>query len=96
MALFVHVRDSDGAVVFSIEASLTGGSKKTVTLAHKHRKPVLHLTKEGGSGTPEQDLLRFLRERGIEVLNLAGPRASKEPDVAGFVREVLEKARAAA
>jgi len=28
------VRDSDGTVVFSIDPVLTGGSKKTVTLAH--------------------------------------------------------------
>jgi len=27
----------------------------------------------------------------IEVLNLAGPRASKEPEVGAFVREVLDK-----
>jgi len=36
--------------------------------------------------------LRFLREHDIRVLNVAGPRASKEPDVASFVMEVLEKA----
>src|SRR6266542_4186564 len=33
-----NVRDSDGTVVFSIATMLTGGSKKTVDLAHKHRK----------------------------------------------------------
>ena len=35
-----HARDSDGTVVFSIAPVLTGGSKKTIELAHKHRKPV--------------------------------------------------------
>jgi hypothetical protein len=91
-----NVRDSDGTVVFSIEAKLTGGSKKTVTLAHRRHKTMLRLSREGGSGTPEQDLLRFLREHGIQVLNVAGPRASKEPEAAAFVREVLETAWAAA
>lgn len=91
-----NVRDSDGTVVFSIAAKLTGGSKKTVTLAHQHNKPVLHLPRDGGSAAPEQDLLRFIREHKIAVLNVAGPRASKEPEVAAFMREVLEKAWVAA
>ena len=34
-----NVRDSDGTVVFSIAAVLTGGSKKTVLLARKHGSP---------------------------------------------------------
>jgi len=38
-----NVRDSDGTAVFSISPVLTGGSKKTVDLAHKHRKPVVHI-----------------------------------------------------
>ena len=91
-----NVRDSDGTLVFSIATMLTGGSKKTVDLARKHRKPVLHLSRNGGELSPEQELQRFLSEHHIRVLNVGGPRASKEPDVAGFVKEVLEKAWASA
>jgi hypothetical protein len=40
-----NMRDSDSTVAFSIAAVLTGGSKKTVQLAHEHRKPVLHLSR---------------------------------------------------
>ena len=87
-----NVSDSHGTVVFSIAARLTGGLKKTVELARKHHKPVLHLSREGGPPLPEQRLLRFLREHGIKILNVAGPRASKEPEVAAFVKEVLDKA----
>ena len=47
-----NVRDSDGTVVFSIATMLTGGSKKTVDLARKHRKPVLHLSRNGGELFP--------------------------------------------
>ena len=86
-----NVRDSDGTVVFSIGATLTGGSKKTVTLAQKHRKPVLHLSRDGGLIPPEQELLNFIRQHNIRVLNVAGPRGSKEPDVAAFVKQVLAK-----
>ena len=86
-----NVRDSAGTVVFSIASVLTGGSKKTVDLARKHQKPVLHLSRDGGPREPEQELLRFLRKHHIQVLNAAGPRASKEPEVENFVREVLDK-----
>jgi hypothetical protein len=34
-----NVRDSDGTVLFSLVAELTGGSKKTVDFAKKHHKP---------------------------------------------------------
>jgi len=37
-----NVRDSDGTVVFSIAPVLTGSSQKTIELAHKHHKPVMH------------------------------------------------------
>ncbi len=87
-----NVRDSDGTVVFSIAATLSGGSKKTVFLAEKHGKPVLRISREGGPAAPEQALRGFIQEHGIKVLNVAGPRASKEPEVAAFVCEVLERA----
>ena len=87
-----NARDSDGTVVFSIAAVLTGGPKKTVDLARRHHKPVLHLCRGGGPLSPEQALRRFLRDNDIKVLNVAGPRASKEPEVAGFVTQVLERA----
>lgn len=87
-----NVRDSDGTVAFSIAAVLTGGSKQTVDFCNKRNKPVLHISRQGGLAAPEQVLLRFVDCHGIRVLNVAGPRASKEPDVAAFVREVLEKA----
>jgi hypothetical protein len=91
-----NVRDSDGTVVFSIASVLTGGSKKTVLLAHKHGKPVLHLSRDGGLASPEQVLLHFIEHYAIKVLNVAGPRASKEPEVYGFVEQVLTNALGAA
>ena len=72
-----NVRDSDATVVISIGEILTGGSKKTVELAHKHGKPVLHLAKASMASVPEAILRRFVEEHGIKVLNVGGPRASK-------------------
>jgi len=87
-----NVRDSDGTVVFSIGAVLSGGSKKTVSLAHKHGKPVLHISRDGGPAFPDQELVRFIQAHNIRVLNVAGPRGSKEREVAAFVKTVLQQA----
>jgi hypothetical protein len=86
-----NVRDSDGTIVFSIAPVLTGGSKKTIELAHKYRKPVIHIARDGGAASPARALLRFIQDNQIKVLNVAGPRASKEPEVGAFVKEVLEE-----
>lgn len=91
-----NVRDSDGTVLFSINPILTGGSKKTVFLAHKLGRPILRLARDGGPAAPEEALCHFIREKRVRVLNVAGPRTSTEPEVAAFVRDVLEKAWAGA
>jgi hypothetical protein len=41
---------------------------------------------------PAEILRNFIRTHGIRVLNVAGPRASKEPAVGEFVKEVLSRA----
>lgn len=87
-----NVWDSDGTVVFSIGAVLSGGSKKTVSLAYKHGKPVLHISRDGGPAFPDQELLRFIQAHNICALNVAGPRESKEREVAAFAKTVLQEA----
>ncbi len=89
-----NVRDSDGTVVLSMVETLTGGTSETVGFARALGKPVLHLWRNGGPATPELELLRFIRDNGIKVLNVAGPRASQAPEIGAFVREVFEKALA--
>ncbi len=67
---------------------MTGGSKKTIDFAMKHNKPWLHIYR--GDHFPEVTFLEFIREHRIKILNVAGPRASKEPEVGAFVKRVLE------
>ena len=87
-----NVRDSDGTALFSIAAVLTKKLKKTVALAHKYGKPVLHISQNSGLAQPAQELLRLIHEYDIKVLNVAGPRTSKEPGICEFVVDVLQKA----
>jgi hypothetical protein len=86
-----NVSDSDGTAIISIAANLTGGSKRTTELARKHKKPCVHISK-ARHGDAAESLRRFIEKHGIKILNVAGSRASKEPEVAAFVREVLERA----
>lgn len=87
-----NVRDSDGTVILSLAETLTGGSRKTAELARQHGKPWLHLAREAARDDAGDQLRRFTQEHNIRVLNVAGPRASTEPEVGEFVRAVLDRA----
>jgi hypothetical protein len=86
-----NVRDSDATLVVSIEPVLSGGSKETVLFARRLAKPWLHVH-------PQMDwraaLVAWLESAAIETLNVAGPRASREPEVAAFTWKVLDELRA--
>jgi hypothetical protein len=84
------VRDSDATVLFSIDPTLTGGSKRTMEFARKHGKPHLHLC--AGNDSSADNLRAFFEYHDVKVLNVAGPRASKEPGVGEFVARILEEA----
>jgi hypothetical protein len=73
----------DATVLFSLASELTGGSKKTVEFAKKHHKPWIHLATGDQDGA--QRLKDWLTQNAVYVLNVAGPRASKEPGIASFV-----------
>ena len=85
-----NVRDSDATVLFSIEPTLTGGSKETVEFASAHKKPCLHLC--AGDEAAADKLKTFGEEHRVKTLNVAGPRASNEPGVGEFVVRTLEEA----
>ena len=85
-----NVHDSDGTIVFSIGGELIGGSQRAVFMAHKLRKPLLRIWRDGNLASPEQALLRFIQDNKIKVLNVAGPRANTEPEVYNFVKQVLQ------
>jgi hypothetical protein len=85
-----NVRDSDGTVVFTFASAATGGSLKTIGFAKKHRKPCLHLSKDGDG--QDAALRKFVVEHGIRTLNVAGSRESKEPGIHDWVMGVLEEA----
>jgi len=76
-----NVRDSDGTVILSIGEHLTGGSANTLEFAIKHRKPHLHLSATSRNNAASE-LKKWLQQNNIRVLNIAGPRVSKESEIA--------------
>ena len=55
----------------------------------KHRKPNLHLC--AGDMTAAEKLKAFVEEHRVKVLNVAGPRASKESGLGDFVMRTLDE-----
>ena len=85
-----NVRDSDGTVIFTLGAKLSGGSLRTHDFAMKHRKPCFHMWRGGNQAA--LDLQGFVKKNGIKRLNVAGSRESKEPGIHLWVMQVIEAA----
>jgi len=84
-----NVIDSDGTVVFS-HGELTGGSAVTKELAMKHGRPVLHIElNKVNAFKAAETIATWVAENGIRVLNVVGPKASKDPQIYGAVYKVL-------
>lgn len=87
-----NVLDSDGTLIIS-HGPLSGGSKLTGDLAVKHGRPVRHidLTREIAFQAA-QNIENWVLENGIEILNVAGPRQSHDPNIYRDTYDILETA----
>jgi hypothetical protein len=85
-----NVIDSDGTLIVS-HGLLTGGSARTREFAKQHRKPWIHIELQA---TLYPDAARMIREwvgrNGIKVMNVAGPRASKDPKIYQVTVDLLK------
>jgi hypothetical protein len=85
-----NVIGADGTVIIS-HGKLTGGSAYTQKMAKKHNRLCLHIDLNERDIFPAVlEILNWLIENGIEVLNVAGPRASKDAKIYKVVKEILE------
>ena len=87
-----NVVDSDDTLIVS-HGKLTGGSKLTRELAMENGMPWLHInlnnTSQFGAAVKTS---QWVSEKHIEVLNVAGPRASKDSKIYQAVFDVLVSA----
>ena len=85
-----NILDSDGTLLIC-HGKLTGGSALTYKLAKKHGRPCLHVDVNKTNGFRAAVLvISWIIEHGIEVLNVAGPRASKDPEIYQNTKDILE------
>lgn len=84
-----NVIAADATLILS-RGPLTAGSALTAALAASHGRPCLHLdlSRLSVSGASAQ-LGAWLQKEGVEVLNVAGPRASKDPEIYSLTKAVL-------
>lgn len=84
-----NVRDSDGTLILS-RGPLTGGSKYTAEVARLVGRPWLHLDI---AELPAEAAVRrageWIGAEQVDVLNVAGPRASKDPGLYDLAATVL-------
>lgn len=86
-----NVVDSDDTVIIHF-GELEGGTQLTVEYCRQHRKPTLVID---GSKRPvpnaAQQMCDFVNLHGIECMNVAGPRASKEPNAHAYTQQTIER-----
>lgn len=85
-----NVLDSDGTLIIS-RGDLTGGSQYTGKMAIYHQRPWLHIDLNKTPPFSAGKIIRdWIKINKIEVLNVAGPRSSKEPSIYQAVFDLLE------
>jgi len=87
-----NVLDSEGTLIVS-HGMLAGGSAVTKYLASLNHKPCLHTDLDTLSIEEAAFLIKFWTNyHDMRVLNVAGPRASKDPEIYQATLKLLEAA----
>jgi hypothetical protein len=85
-----NVVDSDGTLIIS-RGDLSGGSEVTREMALKHDRPWLHVDLNQTAAFRAAVLItQWIDTHRIQVLNVAGPRASKNPRIYPDTLSLLE------
>ena len=87
-----NVIDSDGTLIVA-RGKLTGGTDYTRQMTLKHKKQLLGIDLEQTNHYEAASLVAsWIKMRRIEILNVAGPRASKDRQIYSDVITILERA----
>lgn len=87
-----NVQDADGTLIIS-RGLLTGGSEYTREMAVKHKRPWLHIDLSQMAAFQAANAInQWVLRNEIEILNVAGPRASKDPGVYQDALNIIESA----
>ena len=87
-----NVIDSDGTLIVA-RGKLTGGTDYTRQMTLKHKKQLLGIDLDQTDLYNAASLVAsWIKLRRIEILNVAGPRASKDRQIYSDVINILERA----
>jgi hypothetical protein len=85
-----NVLDAEGTLIIS-RGPLTGGSEYTREMAIKHNRAWLHIDLEQIPAFQAATAINdWISKKGIQILNVAGPRASKDPKIYRDTLNILE------
>ena len=85
-----NVIDSNGTLIVS-HGPLSEGSEYTRQMAIKHHRPWLHIDLNQTPAFKSATLINsWINENSIEILNVAGPRASKDSQIYSAVLKLIE------
>lgn len=85
-----NILESDGTVIIS-RGKLTGGSALTQKLAQKYKRPFLHIDlNKTPAFIAASEINNWIIKHGIEILNVAGSRASKDSEIYEDTRYIIE------
>ena len=85
-----NIEEADATLIIS-RGKLTGGSALTLRLAKEYQKPCLHIDLEQQAAFQAAiTISQWIAGEQIEILNVAGPRASKDPQIYSKTRKLLE------
>jgi hypothetical protein len=86
-----NVMDSDGTLIIS-HGELKEGSEYTRKMAVKHGKPWIHIDADEQSIEAAVEMIRtWLSGNDVERLNVAGPPASKDPQIYEATKRILKE-----
>lgn len=85
-----NIMDSDGTLIIYYGYP-AGGTELTIELAIKEKKPYLLIDAiEVSSERAVTRILEFINNNNIACLNVAGPRASREPEAYSYTKSILD------
>lgn len=85
-----NVIDSDGTLIVA-RGPLTGGSAMTFAAAQDYKKACLQVNlMVTPAFSAAAEIVEWVIKNRISVLNVAGPRASKDPAIYSDVRKIIE------
>ncbi len=86
-----NVKDSDGTVII-FRGDLSGGTKQSLQFCESEKRPCRLIDAARVSARYASEMIsKFVRENGIQILNVAGPRASEWAEGYEYALEVVDR-----